>query len=432
LHDPVTGLPNRVALYQGLARTLSEASVSEKSFAVARVDIDRFKEINDAFGQSKGDIVLTRIAERLTATCSSDFVARPGGDEFTLICSIGAEAGTVENVCTRLSSMQCNKFDIDGETIPVGCTIGISIYPQDGTDAETLIAHADAALYRAKADERGTLRLFEPALDRHLREKRLLQRDSVAAIEKEEFELYFQPQAASEGRIVGFEALVRWKNAKRGMVSPGVFIPVAEEAGLISLIDEWVLREAFREAASWTNPLSIAVNLSPIDFRRGDISSTILSVLLETGLDPRRLEVEITGDILIDDFERAISLLRKIKNLGVRIALDDFGTGYSSLSYLQSFPFDKIKLDQSFVRKIGSSDKSTAIVQAIVGLGRALAVPVIAEGVETANQLAFLAKEGCTELQGYLMGRPQPIAYYNDVVEEIEPSPAAMARLQVL
>jgi EAL domain-containing protein (putative c-di-GMP-specific phosphodiesterase class I) len=239
--------------------------------------------------------------------------------------------------------------------------------------------------------------------------------------------LYFQPQAGTAGDITGFEVLLRWHHRERGVVLPGIFIPLAEEAGLISAIDEWVLRAACREAASWSKPLSIAVNLSPVDFRRGDVPATILAILLETGLDPHRLEIEITEGVLIEDFARATSILRQIKNLGVHVAMDDFGTGYSSLSYLQSFPFDKIKIDQAFIAKLDSNTQSAAIVQAILGLGRSLKLPVIAEGVETAAQLAFLTEEGCDEVQGYLIGRPHPIAHYSGVVSGVDAKSATVA-----
>ncbi|WP_420135589.1 putative bifunctional diguanylate cyclase/phosphodiesterase [Rhodopseudomonas sp.] len=235
------------------------------------------------------------------------------------------------------------------------------------------------------------------------------------ALENDEFELHYQPQATTDGEIVGFEALLRWRHPVRGMVSPAVFIPLAEETGLIGAIDEWVLRSACREAASWPKPLAIAVNLSPLDFRRLDVPALILQVLVETGLDARRLEVEITEGVLIDDFAGAIAILRRIKNLGVRVAMDDFGAGYSSLSYLQSFPFDKIKIDQVFTRKLESNPDSAAIVEAILDLARRLKLPVIAEGVETESQLAFLAGAGCQEVQGYLIGKPQPIEQYRQV-----------------
>jgi EAL domain-containing protein (putative c-di-GMP-specific phosphodiesterase class I) len=248
-----------------------------------------------------------------------------------------------------------------------------------------------------------------------IRERRALQKEIAMAIEKQELKLHFQPQATIAGEIFGFEVLVRWLHPMRGMVSPGLFIPLAEETGTIEAVDEWVLRQACREAASWSSPLSIAINLSPVDFRRGDLPTMILTVLLETGLDPQRLEVEITEGVLFEDFDRAIGILRKIKNLGVRIAMDDFGTGYSSLSYLQAFPFDKIKIDQTFVAKIGRNASAAAIIHAILGLGRALALPVMAEGVETEEQLAFLAREGCREIQGFLIGRPEPIDRYRQV-----------------
>jgi EAL domain-containing protein (putative c-di-GMP-specific phosphodiesterase class I) len=248
-----------------------------------------------------------------------------------------------------------------------------------------------------------------------IRERRALQKEIALAIEKQELKLHFQPQATIADEIFGFEVLVRWLHPMRGMVSPGLFIPLAEETGTIEAVDEWVLRQACREAASWSSPLSIAINLSPVDFRRGDLPTMILTVLLETGLDPQRLEVEITEGVLFEDFDRAIGIQRKIKNLGVRIAMDDFGTGYSSLSYLQAFPFDKIKIDQTFVAKIGRNASAAAIIHAILGLGRALALPVMAEGVETEEQLAFLAREGCREIQGFLIGRPEPIDRYRQV-----------------
>lgn len=290
------------------------------------------------------------------------------------------------------------------------------MYPRDGSDADTLIACAEAALYRAQADDSGTISFFDASIDKTTRERRLLQQELIAALKNNELKVHYQPQALTNGQVVGFEALVRWQHPVRGMISPGRFIPLAEEVGIVSLIDEWVLRESCREAATWPVPLSVAVNLSPINFGAGDISSKIFSVLLETGLHPGRLEIEITEGVLIDDFDRAISTLRHIKNLGVRIAMDDFGTGYSSLSYLQSFPFDKIKIDQTFVANIGRNHQSGMIIQAILGLGHNLGLPVLAEGVETEEQLAFLSKGGCDEVQGYFIGRPQPISLYANLV----------------
>jgi diguanylate cyclase len=415
-HDPLTDLPNRAAFGDHLAKTFQNAAAGNESFALLCIDLDRFKEINDMHGHSAGDRFLKEIGRRLTLACDGAFLARLGGDEFTIVLSGGAQPAAAEELCKRLASVADAPVRIDDYDVDGSFTVGVSIFPQHGSDIDTLVANAEAALYRAKAEQRGTIRFFEPAMDRHIREKRVLQGEIAVALERNELELYFQPQAMTGGEVFGFEVLVRWRHPVRGMVSPGIFIPLAEETGLIGQIDEWVLREACREAASWANPLSIAVNLSPIDFRRGDIPNMILSVLLETGLNPQRLEIEITEGVLIDDFERAIAILRKIKNLGVRVAMDDFGTGYSSLSYLQAFPFDKIKIDQTFIAKIGANNQATAIIHAIVGLGRALALPVIAEGVETEEQLAFLVTEGCNEVQGYFIGRPQPIAHYRHLL----------------
>lgn len=415
-HDPLTELPNRSAFGNYLAKTFQSASAGDETFALLCIDLDRFKEINDMYGHAAGDRFLKEIGRRLTLACDGAFLARLGGDEFTIVLSGGTQPAAAEELCQRLSSVVDAPVRIDDYDVDGSFTVGVSIFPQHGSDMDTLVANAEAALYRAKTEQRGTIRFFEPAMDRHTREKRALQQEIAVATERNELELYFQPQAVTGGEVFGFEVLVRWRHPVRGMVSPGIFIPLAEETGLIGQIDEWVLREACREAASWANPLSVAVNLSPVDFRRGDIPNMILSVLLETGLNPQRLEIEITEGVLIDDFERAIAILRKIKNLGVRVAMDDFGTGYSSLSYLQAFPFDKIKIDQTFIAKIGTNNQATAIIHAIVGLGRALALPVIAEGVETEEQLAFLVTEGCDEVQGYFIGRPQPIAHYRHLL----------------
>jgi diguanylate cyclase len=415
-HDSLTGLPNRAAFNDHIAGTFDRAAVNNESFAVLCIDLDRFKEINDVYGHAAGDRFLAEIGRRIATACDGAFLARLGGDEFTIVTSGGKQPAAAEELCARLSAIRGVPVRIGAHDIYGSFTVGVSVYPQHGADVDTLVANAEAALYRAKAEQRGTVRFFEPAIDRQIRDKRVLQQDIAQALERNELKLYFQPQAATAGDIFGFEVLVRWQHPTRGMVSPALFIPLAEETGAIGPIDEWVLREACREAVSWPNPLSIAVNLSPVDFRRGDIAAMILSVLLETGLSPQRLEIEITEGVLFEDFDRAIAILRKIKNLGVRIAMDDFGTGYSSLSYLQSFPFDKIKIDQSFIARIGKNCPAAAIIHAILGLGRALALPVIAEGVETEAQLAFLAKEGCHEVQGYLIGRPQPISHYRRVV----------------
>jgi EAL domain-containing protein (putative c-di-GMP-specific phosphodiesterase class I) len=280
----------------------------------------------------------------------------------------------------------------------------------------TLLGNADAALYRAKAEGRGTIRFFQVEMDKQLRERRAMQHELRSAIARGELSLDYQPQAQIDGEIVGFEALLRWCHPARGVVAPATFISLAEESGLIMSIGEWVLREACREAASWPRPLQIAINLSPIQFRHGDLPGLVHAVLLESGLPPNRLELEITEGVLVEDFSRALSILRRLKSLGIRIAMDDFGTGYSSLSYLQSFPFDKIKIDKAFISNVERNAQSAAIVRAVIGLARGLDMPVLAEGVETKEQLAFLFNEACDEVQGYLLGRPSTMDEYADLV----------------
>jgi diguanylate cyclase (GGDEF)-like protein len=415
-YDLLTDLPNRAAFNDHLASTFDRAASGNENFAVLCLDLDRFKGINDVYGHAAADGFLAEIGARLASASDDAFLARLGDDEFAIVSSGGAQPAKAEELYERLSAILRTPLRIDQSEIAASFTVGASVYPQDGRDVDTLVANAEAALYRAKAEQRGSIRFFEPAMDRLIREKHSMQQEVAQAVEKDELRLHFQPQASIAGEVFGFEVLVRWQHPVRGMVSPGVFIPLAEETGEIAAIDQWVLQEACREAASWPNPLAIAINLSPVDFRRGDIAGMILAVLLETGLNPQRLEVEITEGILFEDFERAIATLRKIKNLGVRIAMDDFGTGYSSLSYLQAFPFDKIKIDQTFVAKIGRNQSAAAIIHAIIGLGRALELPVIAEGVETEEQRAFLEREGCNETQGYLIGRPQPIERYRQII----------------
>ncbi|HLA19904.1 MAG TPA: bifunctional diguanylate cyclase/phosphodiesterase [Pseudolabrys sp.] len=359
---------------------------------------------------------MLEVARRLQAAAGEAFLARLGGDEFSLIVADGAQPATASALAGRLLAIGAGNFEIEGLQLRMGLSIGVAVYPTDGADAKTLMNNADAALYRAKAEARGSVRFFEPAMDTRQRERLALQNDLRLAIDRGELSLHYQPQVQMTGEPVGFEALVRWQCPKRGMVAPGTFIPIAEESSLILSIGEWVLREACREAASWPQPLTIAVNVSPIQFHHGDLPGLVHSILLETGLAPARLELEITEGVLINDFSRAVSILRRLKSLGVQIALDDFGTGYSSLSYLHSFAFDKIKIDRAFIGELGHNHHSMAIVRAVIGLGHSLDVPILAEGVETEIQLAFLLQEGCDEVQGYLTGRPLPIADYAKLV----------------
>jgi diguanylate cyclase (GGDEF)-like protein/PAS domain S-box-containing protein len=425
-HDALTDLPNRAAFTEHLEVTLQHAAAAQENFAVICLDLDRFKEVNDIFGHSVGDMLLCEVARRLQRAIQGVFIARVGGDEFTVIID-GPQPATAEALADTLIAVGEKEFLIEGHPLRVGVTIGVAIFPADGADATTLLGNADAALYRAKAEARGSIRFFEAQMDQRLRERRALQQDLRSAAGCGELELYYQPQALIGGEVVGFEALLRWNHPSRGLVLPGTFVPIAEESGLIVAIGEWVLREACREAASWPQPLGIAINLSPVQFQHGDLPGLLHSILLETGLAPGRLELEITENVLIGDFSRAVSILRRLKLLGVRIAMDDFGTGYSSLSYLQSFPFDKIKIDQTFISNLEHHPQSATIIRAVIGLGRGLDVPILAEGVETKEQLEFLTREACGEVQGYLIGVPLPIADYAEMVGRLPAAPGKLA-----
>ena len=415
-HDALTDLPNRSAFNEHMASTLARAAKSGESFAVLCLDLDRFKEINDLFGHAIGDELLREFSRQLKEGAGDAFLGRLGGDEFVLIQADGMQPAGAAALAERLLAAVANDLDVDGNLLRVGLSVGLAIYPSDGADAAALIGNADAALYRAKAQGRGTICFFEAGMDQRLRERRELLQELRTAVPRNELVLHYQPQAKIGDKIIGFEALVRWNHPVRGMIAAGAFIPVAEESGLILPIGEWILREACREAASWPRPLQVAVNLSPAQFHHGDLPGLVHSVLLETGLTPGRLTLEITEGVLIGDFSRATSILRRLKSLGVRIAMDDFGTGYSSLSYLHSFPFDKIKIDRAFIANLDSNPQSAAIVRAVIALARGLDLPVIAEGVETEGQLAFLSREACSEIQGYLLGKPQAIVDYDDVV----------------
>jgi diguanylate cyclase (GGDEF)-like protein len=414
--DGLTDLPNRAAFNECLATTLERAAREKERFALLCLDLDRFKEVNDVFGQAAGDAVLRKVAERLADSCGEAFLARLGGDEFAVIASGGPQPAGAAALAERLMAAFADEFTVDGHRLHVGLSIGVAIFPADGADLSSLLANANAALHRAKTGGRGAICFFEADMDQQLRERRALVHDLHSAIERGELMVFYQPQARIDGEITGFEALVRWKHPMRGVIAPDVFIPAAEESGLILAIGEWVLREACREAASWPKPLNIGVNLSPVQFRHGDLPGLVHAMLLETGLSPGRLELEITESVLIDDFSRGIAILRRLKLLGVHIAMDDFGTGYSSLSNLQAFAFDRIKIDRSFISSLQSNRQSATIVRAVIGLGRGLDLPVIAEGVETADQLAFLSSESCDEVQGFLVGRPLPIEAYAEAV----------------
>jgi diguanylate cyclase (GGDEF)-like protein/PAS domain S-box-containing protein len=435
-HDALTDLPNRAALDTQFSRALDGARLRGGSFAVLCIDFDRFKQINDLFGHSMGDKALREASQRLEVAAQGAFLARIGGDEFIAITEQDPFPSSAELLAHRLRGALEQGIDIDGHCFDLDLSIGIAVYPRDGEDARSLFANADAALYRAKHEGRGAIRFFTPAMDQQLRDRRALERDLRSAVANDELFLEYQPQRHSNGEIIGFEALVRWQHPQRGTVAPAEFIPVAEESDLIVEIGEWVLREACREASSWDDSLQVAVNVSAIQFRRGDLQDLVRTVLRESGIPAARLELEITEGVLIENVARAASMLNALKSLGVRIALDDFGTGYSSLSYLQSFPLDRIKIDRSFIASLGHSNRSLAIVRAVIGLAHGLGLPALAEGVETDEQLETLIREGCDEMQGYLIGRPRPIEVYAGIVlrdtgtpwgsERLDPAPMAV------
>lgn len=423
-HDGLTDLPNRAAFLQALNQMIEACEGTDEEFAVLCVDLDGLKEVNDVFGHALGDKLLIEVAQRLQDTARGGLVARLSGDEFGLIIDgKQPDAGLV--LAQQLGEALAPEFHIDGRAVRAGITTGMSIFPHNGPDGASLLANAGAALFRAKQKSRGTISLYQPEMDQQIRDRRVLHQDLSKAIKNGELSLAFQPQgiarnSVAESEIIGFEALARWQHPVRGQVSPAEFIPIAEESGLIVEMGEWILRQACREAASWPKPLQVAVNLSPAQFMHGDVVGLVHSILIETGLAPGRLELEITEGVLIEDFDRGLALLRRLKALGVRISMDDFGSGYSSLSYLQAFPFDKIKIDRAFIINLGRNPQSAAIVRAVIDLGHGLEMSIIAEGVETIDQLTFLAREGCDGVQGYLLGKPLPIGQYAGLVGRVE------------
>jgi diguanylate cyclase (GGDEF)-like protein/PAS domain S-box-containing protein len=431
-HDGLTDLPNRAAFLQALAQMIEACGGTDEEFAVLSIDLDGLKEINDVFGHATGDKLLIEVAQRLKASARGGVVARLSGDEFGLIID-GKQPVAGMLLAEQLAETLAREFLIDGKSVRTGVTTGISIFPHNGADAASLLANAGAALFRAKAKSRGSISIYEPEMDQQIRDRRVLHQDLSVAIRNGELSLHYQPQALSRqtvgtSEVIGFEALARWLHPVRGFVPPSDFIPLAEESGLIVEMGEWILRQACREAASWPMPLQIAVNLSPAQFMHGDVVSLVHAILLETGLAPGRLELEITEGVLIEDFDRGLALLRRLKALGVCISMDDFGSGYSSLSYLQAFPFDKIKIDRAFVMNLGRNPQSAAIVRAVIGLGHGLEMSIVAEGVETQEQLSFLAEQGCDAVQGYFIGKPLPIGQYAALVGRDASNTAELAR----
>jgi diguanylate cyclase (GGDEF)-like protein len=415
--DPLTGLPNRRVFRSTLDQMsrLAHPSIRDaqgkSEFAVLFLDLDRFKVINDTLGHRIGDLLLQEVAKRLKlALRATDILARLGGDEFAIVVPCFVTRSTIEVLANGLIVAVAQPYEIDGYRIRSNVSIGIAIGPQDGETVDDLLMAADLALYSVKAGNRGTYKFYEKSMNRELNDRRQIEMDLREAIDRNELELHYQPILNLRRNVItGFEALARWRHPVKGMVPPALFIPVAEDSGLILPLGEWALREACRKASLWPNDLHIAVNLSPMQFQAPNLFSLIEGILAETGLAPHRLELEITERIFMENNDSTLSTLRRLKELGVRVSLDDFGTGYSSLSYLRSFPFDKIKIDRAFVSDLKDSSEHIVIVQAVVSIARALGMTTTAEGVETEEQQKFLTTLGCDEVQGYLYSAPVPI-----------------------
>ena len=409
-HDALTDLPNRVLLRERMEQTLAEVREGEGSLAILCLDLDRFKGVNDTLGHPVGDALLKAVSERLRRCVGQNgMVARFGGDEFAILQTGGEQPKDARLLAERVLEVVGEPYGLDGQHVIAGTSIGIAIAPHDGFSPDQLLKNADMALYRAKSDGRGVFRFFESEMDAAARARRFVELDLHKAMDADEFELFYQPLIdLGTNQVVACEALLRWNHPARGLIAPGEFIPIAEEIGLILPIGEWVLRKACNEAATWPAQVSLAINLSPVQFKSHNLVPAVIMALANSGLSPNRLELEITERVLLEDNEMTRTLLHQLRNLGISIALDDFGTGYSSLSYLRSFPLDKIKIDQCFIRDVSERADSLAIVQSIARLGASLGMQTTAEGVETEAQLEELRSAGCTHGQGFYFGRPVP------------------------
>ncbi len=409
-HDALTNLPNRTLFREQLEKAL-HVTGRDDQLAVLCLDLDHFKEVNDSLGHPIGDALLAEVACRLREVIGqTDAVARLGGDEFAIVqfCR-DCEASAAAALASRLVETVSAPYEIEGHQIVIGTSIGISLAPVDGHNPDELLKNADLALYRAKADGRGTYRFFEAGMDARAQARRMLEMDLRLALQRNEFEVYYQPiRDLASGETVVFEALVRWNHKQRGLIAPSHFIPIAEETSLILKLGDWVLRRACMDAATWSKAAAVAVNLSPVQFKNPNLVDSVKAALQASRLPAHRLELEITESVLLQNSETTRAILHELRGLGVKISLDDFGTGYSSLSYLRSFPFDKIKIDRSFVNELATRNDSMAIIRAVTGLGRSLGITTTAEGVENEVQLELLRREGCTQAQGYLFSKPRP------------------------
>jgi diguanylate cyclase (GGDEF)-like protein len=421
-HDALTGLPNRVLLDDRLAQAIAHAVRDAQPFAVLMLDLDRFKLINDSFGHRAGDVVLNEVARRLQGLVRSiDTVARVGGDEFVLVVSPSAARAEAEEIGKRANEILSAPFQVEGVDLRVSSSIGIAFYPTDGGSAESVLAHADAAMYCAKERGRNNYQCFSPGMKSVALERVSLESELHQAVKLEQFELFYQPKVdTASGDIHSAEALIRWHHPQRGLIQPMEFIPLAEECGLIHEIGAWVLREACRQCAIWQRagqpPLRVAVNVAASQFRRGDLFEVVRGALQASQLDPRFLEIELTESAVMTNPEDSAAVLEQLSRMGVLVSVDDFGTGYSSMSYLRSFPIDKLKIDRSFIADLTTRADDASIVRAIVSLAHGLRLKVVAEGVETLEQLKFLQSVGCDQYQGYHFSEPLPAAEFAELV----------------
>jgi diguanylate cyclase (GGDEF)-like protein len=432
-HDDLTGLPNRVYLRERL-RELLPTPTTAPSFALLYLDLDRFKAVNDLYGHHIGDTVLLMTADRIRPMIGpQDTIARIGGDEFIIVMRTEMPQLRAAEFADSLIAALEAPFTVDGRMLKTGASVGIAIFPTHATTPEDLMRFADTALYRAKAAGGGQFRMFEMMMSEQLIAQRQLERDFQEAIETEQFELHYQPlfDCATQ-RLYGFEALIRWRHPMRGMVSPADFIPYAEKSGMIKELGLWVLKTACVEAASWAIPLRISVNISPIQLQSFTLLPAVQDILATSALDPARLELEITESAIMDNPEQAHAMLDTLKTYGLQLAIDDFGTGYSSLSYLQRFPFDRLKIDRSLIDNMVRDSGGLAIVRTIIGLGHSLHIDVLAEGVETDEQLEVLRDHRCDQIQGYLLGRPMPQSALRAFIENASDVPVAPYRKQAL
>ncbi|MBB5696535.1 putative bifunctional diguanylate cyclase/phosphodiesterase [Muricoccus pecuniae] len=433
-HDPLTRLPNRVLFHDRVRQCLARAD--GRGFTVLCLDLDRFKAVNDTLGHPVGDALLCQVADRLRACVrQDDTVARLGGDEFAIVLPHILDTEEINALATRIIKAISAGYEVNGHQVGIGTSIGVAVAQADGVTSHELLKNADTALYGAKSNGRGTVCFYEAAMNASLQNRRALEMGLRQALVRDEFLLHYQPLVdARTHEILGFEALIRWAHPERGLVAPSEFISIAESCGLIGEIGRWTLRRACLDARSWPGQVKVAVNLSPVQFKDRQLVEAVRAVLEESGLAPERLELEITESVLLHDSEAVLSSLHRIKALGVQISMDDFGTGYSSLSYLRSFPFDKIKIDRSFVRDLPHDTNSVAIVRAVVGLSGTFGISVTAEGVETSEQARQLALEDCDQLQGYLFSRPIPAAGIPELIGRLAdaaPSAGAVADLGV-